>query len=296
MDAYDLDHTSASKDFWEAAAKEKCVVALVVPLEVDKYLGYAQRDIGHVPHRFKYIVVMAQPVTKNQAKKFFHLTDTVIIGYGCTECFGICKTYVDEKSFQSYNCGKHVDIFDVRVVDGKNKTCPPNVTGSIHVKGGFNGYLNKLEVPDPDTLKAFTQDGWLNTDDYGYIDDAGNLFVLGRNKDVINYGTFVIYPCWLEEGITEHPDVIQACVVPVSDPVLHQNICACIKLSTGSTSGAEDIRRYCEQMFLPNTPATLTPKPGFYMFFNEDFPELSSGKPDKVKLINLAEEKFGYKG
>ncbi|KAH9496760.1 hypothetical protein Btru_009319 [Bulinus truncatus] len=296
MDVYDLDHNSASKDFWEAVVKEKCARAQMVPLEVDKHLAYAQRAIGHIPHMFEYIIVMGQPITKNQAMKFFHLAESVIIFYGCTECFGVSSTYVDEKSFQSYNCGKHLDKCDVRVVDEENKPCPPNVTGTIHVKGGFTGYLNKLEDPDPDSLKAITQDGWMNTDDYGYIDDAGNLFVLGRNKDVIQYGSSSIYPCWLEEGITEHPDVIQTCVVPVSDPVLHQNICACIKLSTSSISGAEDIRRYCEQMFLPNTHEAHTPKPGFYMFFNEDFPELPSGKPDKVKLINLAEEKFGYKG
>ncbi|KAH9496743.1 hypothetical protein Btru_009279 [Bulinus truncatus] len=278
-DDYDLDHTSACKDFWEAAAKEKCALALMVPLEANKHLGYAKRVDGLIPHSCSKGVIdettthylsvelvhvdppYFQPATRhtlpNQAKKFFHLADTVIICYGSTECLGISKTYAD---------------------------------------GGFNGYLNKLEDPDPDTLKAFTQDGWLNTEDFGYIDDAGNLFVLGRNKDVINYGCVIVYPYWLEEMITEHPDVLQACVVPVSDPVLNQNICACIKISAGSTSGAEDIRRYCEKMFLANLPDEITPRPGFYMFFNEDFPELSYGKLDKVKLKNLAEEKFGYKG
>ncbi|KAH9493118.1 hypothetical protein Btru_022985 [Bulinus truncatus] len=171
-----------------------------------------------------------------QSKLCFHLAATVIIVYGSTECFRISKSYVDEKSFQSYNCGKYFDLCDVRVADGENKPCPPNVTGTIHVK-----------------------------DDYGYIDDAGKLFVLGRIKDVINYGSSAIYPCWMEEMVTEHQDVIQTCVVPVSDPVLHQNICACIKLSTSSISGAEDIRSYCEHMFLLNTHEAHTPKPGFHM-------------------------------
>ncbi|KAH9496761.1 hypothetical protein Btru_009320 [Bulinus truncatus] len=265
-DAYDLDHTSANKDFWEAAAKEKCAMALLIPLEVEKHLAYAQRDIGHVPHRFKYIKVIGQPITKKLAKKFFHLADTVLFGFGNTECFGISEINVDEKSYQSYNCGKHFDMFDVRVVDEENKPCPPNIYNfACRKRGGFVGYLNKLEDTDQDTLKSLTQDGWLNTQDYGYIDDAGNLFVLGRNKDVISYGCVLVYPCWLEEMITEHPDVIQACLVPVSDPVLHQNICACIKMSAGSTSGTEDLRRYCENMFLPNVADVLTPRPGFYM-------------------------------
>ncbi|KAH9496757.1 hypothetical protein Btru_009313 [Bulinus truncatus] len=85
-----------------------------VSLEVDNYLGYAQRVIGHVPHMFKYIIVIGQPVTKNQAKKFFHLTDTVIIGYGSTECFGVCKTYVDEDDIRDLMYGYYVLVKNIR--------------------------------------------------------------------------------------------------------------------------------------------------------------------------------------
>ncbi|KAI8780186.1 2-succinylbenzoate--CoA ligase, partial [Biomphalaria glabrata] len=51
----------------------------------------------------------------------------------------------------------------------------------------------------------------------------------------------------------------------VSDPVLYHNICACVKLSSTSTVGVEEIKSFCEQRFLPNLVSAYTPRPAFYL-------------------------------
>lgn len=83
-------------------------------------------------------------------------------------------------------------------------------------KSVFKGFFNRLEGPDQSVPACFTQDGWLDIDDTGCLDEDGNVYILGRTKDTINFGSIVVYPGWLESKILTIPDVADACIVPVS--------------------------------------------------------------------------------
>ena len=54
--------------------------------------------------------------------------------------------------------------------------------GEIAIRGAIvmKGYWNR-----PDATAAVLKDGWLHTGDLGYFDSGGNLFITGREKDVI---------------------------------------------------------------------------------------------------------------
>jgi long-chain acyl-CoA synthetase len=60
---------------------------------------------------------------------------------------------------------------------------PENVVGEIMVKGEsvMNGYYKNQAATDA----IFTEDGWMKTGDLGVIDPQGNIFIRGRNKDMI---------------------------------------------------------------------------------------------------------------
>lgn len=75
-----------------------------------------------------------------------------------------------------------------------------------HVMKGY--YRNPVE-----TAKALDSDGWLRTGDLGKIDDDGNLYILGRSKELIIHGGFNVYPPEVEAALNDHPQVIQSAVV-----------------------------------------------------------------------------------
>jgi acyl-CoA synthetase (AMP-forming)/AMP-acid ligase II len=75
-----------------------------------------------------------------------------------------------------------------------------------HVMKGY--YRNPEE-----TAKALDSDGWLRTGDLGKIDGDGNLYILGRSKELIIHGGFNVYPPEVEAAINDHPQVIQSAVV-----------------------------------------------------------------------------------
>lgn len=80
--------------------------------------------------------------------------------------------------------------------------------GIIHVKtpSAYSGYICGEEK------HRSLYNNWLNTGDFGYIDNAGELYVVDRIDDVINIGAHKIYPSDVERLILEN-DRISACVV-----------------------------------------------------------------------------------
>lgn len=87
--------------------------------------------------------------------------------------------------------------------------------GELQVRGPvlMNGYLGKTQA----TSEAFTPDGWLRTGDQCSRDVDGNFAFIGRLKEMFKSGGYNIYPLEVERALLDHPDVIDAVVVPVPD-------------------------------------------------------------------------------
>ena len=81
--------------------------------------------------------------------------------------------------------------------------------GEIHLTGPMvmTGYINQEPIY-----------GELNTDDIGYVDEDGFVYILNRRKDLIISGGENIYPKELEDLVYTLPSVKECAVVPVPDP------------------------------------------------------------------------------
>jgi acyl-CoA synthetase (AMP-forming)/AMP-acid ligase II len=67
------------------------------------------------------------------------------------------------------------------------------------------------------TAETIDADGWLHTGDIGVLDEAGNLKITDRTKDMFICGGFNAYPAEIEGMIMGHPAVSQVAVVGVPD-------------------------------------------------------------------------------
>lgn len=100
------------------------------------------------------------------------------------------------------------------------------VEGEIHVRGPtlFSGYLG--EPPrDPDELFA--------TGDLGRFDEAGNLHVVGRKKELIVTGGENVSPAEVEAALLEVEGVVAACVFAVPDPKWGELVACVLVVSPG---------------------------------------------------------------
>ena len=141
-------------------------------------------------------------------------------------------------------------------------------TGELMVRGPhvLKGYWNNKE----ETEKQLEKDGWLHTGDLVSIDENGFIRIYGRSKDLINRGGLKIYPSEIESLILQHPAVSQVCVVGTPNPVLGENICACVIPKEGVTVSLIEMRD-----FLKNKVAKH--KLPDELFIVSDFPKLAGG-------------------
>ena len=123
----------------------------------------------------------------------------VLPSYGMTECMPISSPpldyQLDRPGTSGISVGPQLSIFD-----GHDIPCEPGIVGRIMVRGEpvFPGYLRPDGSID---TSPFTNDGWFDTGDMGYMDVDGYLFVTGRSKEVINRGGELISPFEVEEAI-----------------------------------------------------------------------------------------------
>jgi long-chain acyl-CoA synthetase len=114
----------------------------------------------------------AAPISPELLKWYWSIGVPLIEGYGMTENAGIATINTLEQNLPG-TVGHPVPGVQMRIAeDGEIQTLGLN---------NFQGYWRNNEK----TAETFTADGWLRTGDVGRVDEAGNLTITGRIKDII---------------------------------------------------------------------------------------------------------------
>ena len=107
----------------------------------------------------------------------------LVIFYGMTEV--PISAMFPSSDYGGLKVGKIVSSIYLKVVDDEGNKLENGEKGEIRAKFefGFAGYFNNPE----ETAEAIDEEGYFKTGDLGHLDDDGNIFVLGRNKDIFKY-------------------------------------------------------------------------------------------------------------
>ena len=98
--------------------------------------------------------------------------------------------------------------------------------------------------------------GWFCTNDRGWIDSGGYLFIEGRADDTIIRGGENIAPAEIEEVLLTHPAVAEVCVVGVPDDEWGQRIAAAVVLRPGRAVDADELREQVRASCAGRRPPT----------------------------------------
>jgi long-chain acyl-CoA synthetase len=115
-------------------------------------------------------------------------------------------------------------------------------------------------------------------------DPQGFHYFVGRTDDMFVSGGENIYPTDVERMLERHPDIAQACVVPIEDEIKGQKPVAFVVLKPGRRPGDEEIKRFA----LANAPAYQHPR---FVWFVDELPLASTNKVDRHALRALAEQR-----
>ncbi len=153
--------------------------------------------------------------------------------YGLTEaCSQVATQRYGSAGSLEAGCGPPLAGIEVRTVKG-----------IVQVRGAtlMEGYLPLGEEPSP-----FEADGWFSTGDLGRLDEAGNLHLSGRRRDLIITGGENVYPTEVEGVLLEHGAVREACVFGIEDPHWGQIVAAALVAETEEPPVAEEILRHLQ--------------------------------------------------
>lgn len=125
-------------------------------------------------------------------------------------------------------CGRGGRAYEIRLFDPNDPDRPVGV-GEIGQIGGRGaalmlGYFDNQAA----TESSFNRDGWFLSGDLGVLDDAGNLRIEGRLKDLIIRGGHNIYPAQIEALALRHKQIVKAACFPVADERLGERVCIAV--------------------------------------------------------------------
>jgi len=164
--------------------------------------------------------------------------------WGMTETQGALYTRPgDPLEVSATSAGRPSPGTEVRVADLDDRPLAAGVEGELQVRGCllFPGYLDNPAA----NAASFTADGWFRSGDLAVQDEAGNVRITGRIKDVINRGGVKYNPLDVELLLDKHPKVAQAAIVPIPDSVLGEKACAFVVPKPGA---APTLRELCDYL------------------------------------------------
>jgi acyl-CoA synthetase (AMP-forming)/AMP-acid ligase II len=143
--------------------------------------------------------------------------ETIITGYGLTECTGpvtICRED-DSPETVATTSGRAIPDIEVLCVDKEGKEIPRGEPGEVVVRGYnlMKGYFNDAAA----TAETIDAEGWLHTGDIGVMDKRGYLRITDRIKDMFIMGGFNCYPAEIENTLLSYPGIFQVAVIGVPD-------------------------------------------------------------------------------
>jgi acyl-CoA synthetase (AMP-forming)/AMP-acid ligase II len=147
-------------------------------------------------------------------------------------------------------------------------------TGVLAVKSPavMLGYHNRPDLPLP-----VTADGFYITGDVFHRDEQGFYAFVGRADDMFVSGGENIFPGEVEQMLETHPDIVQACVVPVADDIKGTKPVAFVVRRAGASLTEEEAKQFA----LTHAPAYQHPR---RVWFVDALPLASTNKIDRAVL------------
>jgi acyl-CoA synthetase (AMP-forming)/AMP-acid ligase II len=163
--------------------------------------------------------------------------DVIYNNYNATEAGMIATATPQDLRAAPDTAGRPAGGTEIRILDSDSNELPTGEVGTIYVRNDtqFEGYTSG-------TTKDFHA-GFMSSGDVGYLDEAGRLFVVGRDDEMIVSGGENVYPIEVEKTLAAHPDVAEAAVIGVDDEQYGQRLVAFVVLSAGAQATPEALKQ-----------------------------------------------------
>ncbi len=221
----------------------------------------------------RYVFLGGAAAPDDLIEKAVKLNYPVTLVYGATETSSMVAAKIITKEKSKPFSVKPLKNVEIKIIDRNGKTLPPNCKGEIIVSAPqvAGGYLNN----EGESKIKFSGKSFY-TGDFGYKDDAGSLYILGRIDDIIISGGENINPSEIENVLMQHPEIKDAYIFGERSEEWGEQITAAV-VTQNETLAGDEIKDFLRS----HLSAFKIPKK---IFFIDSIPRNSLGKVIKPEL------------
>jgi O-succinylbenzoic acid--CoA ligase len=181
-------------------------------------------ESGPPPARLKYALIGGGPLSEKLARRAHQAGWPICPTYGMSEAASQVATLASfPPDWREGMVGAPLLGTSVEIVDENGQ--PTQGEGRIRVRGPsvMTGYANAAREAGHGL-----SDGWFVSGDWGYLDERGNLVVLGRHDDMLVSGGVNIHPAEVEGLLLACPGISDVAVTAISDEIWGDRITALV--------------------------------------------------------------------
>lgn len=239
-----------AENWISAVADERITHAMVVPTMLTRIVDLLTRDQMALPS-LRHLSYgggrMPVPVIE-QAMRL--LPDVSFVNaYGLTETSSTISLLGPDDHRDAFassedrvrrrlgSVGRPIGGIEIDIRDPDGNCVGPEVSGEVWVRGAQ--VAGEYSGADP----SVSDDGWFPTNDGGYLDSDGYLFLEGRLDDVIVRGGENMSPGEIEDVLLKHEAITDAAVIGAPDAEWGEKVVAFV-VSNTATLLANDVREW----------------------------------------------------
>ena len=166
-------------------------------------------------------------------------------GWGMTETNSIGTAFTGQAFIDNpRSAGFCHATVETKVCDENGNELPRGEAGRLWIKTPtvVNEYWNR-----PDANAESFRDGWFDTEDIGYFDENGYLYLSDRAKDMIIRGGENVYPAEIEAALAEHSAVQEVAAYGIPDETLGEVVAVSIVTKAGLELSEAEAKSFAQQ-------------------------------------------------
>jgi fatty-acyl-CoA synthase len=270
-----MDHFDA-EEVLQKIAQEKLTTAMMVPTMYRRLVDlpdevFHKYDLSSLRLLVTGAALMPVPLQEAIVKRFGpKLCDF----YGATETGWNTLAKPEDLARRPGTIGKVIEGNEIKLIGKDGNEVKQGDVGQLYVKSmmQIDGYHANEEA-----TRASMLNGYFSVGDLAYQDPEGYYFLAGRKTDMVISGGVNIYPKEVEDGIHQHPAVIDAAVIGVPHDEWGEALRAFVVIRPGMSLDAAELKIFCkEKMADYKCPRDI--------FFVSELPRNPTGKVLKKDL------------
>lgn len=257
-------------------------VLFCVPTQATMLIDAAERRNAAPLEHMRLILSSGQkwPTELTARAKAIFPNAEIVEFYGASETSFISYARA-QNADPNESVGRPFNGVELAIRDDAGQNAPVGTSGRIWVRSEM--VFTRYVMGDAPECR---RDGdWITVGDHGWLDTDGFLYLQGREQRMLVTSGVNLYPEILETALARHPDIADAAIVGLPDPVRGKRIVAALALADpAQRPDPDDVASICRD----HGGASAVPRT---VHIVDPWPRTPGGKTDFKQMARLLDDK-----